>query len=184
MKKIGWSLLSLVLSASVGAVEMPAETQEVQALMAPLVVDKSFKYCMKGTLTCREMVLLKDKTTAQPTVQIMYNNFVSSERSVAATGYFLKNADGTYRILEDSTFDGAINIDLLPPLNQALRVTFDTDGLPTLHDVTLKRLGTTRKILATMSYSATQSTIVGVETDDADPSYQKQINTVYLRIVQ
>ncbi len=172
----------LIAAGRVEAQVLQVETDEVKAALQNLEVDKSYKYCAVGTLTCRAMVLLKDKTTGLPTDSIMYDNFVSSERKVASTGYFLKNADGTYRSRMDKNFDGAVAIDFVEPANQALTITFDAAGFPTFHNVTLKRLGTTRKILSTMSYNAVESVITGVETDDADPTFYQEITTVYKRV--
>jgi hypothetical protein len=167
---------------SAHATDYSVETSELKAALANLTVDKSYKYCVAGTLTCRDMVLLKDKTTGVATDAVMYDNFVSSERAVASTGYFLKNADGTYRSRMDKVFDGQVTVDFVEPLNQNITVTFDAAGFPTFHNVTLKRLGTTRKIIATMSYNATESVITGTEYDEADPAFSQATSTTYVRI--
>lgn len=182
-------VLSAVATLAVGlvgkvahATDYTVETNEVKAALQNLTVDKSFKYCITGTLTCRDMVLMKDKTTGVATDAVMYDNFVSSERAVASTGYFLKNADGTYRARMDKVFDGQVAIDFVETANLNIVVTFDAEGYPTFHDVTLKRLGTTRKILAKMTYNANESTITGTEVDEADPSFSQPVNTVYTRM--
>lgn len=162
--------------------DINSENTDVKSLMSNLTVRSSAKYCVAGTLTCRDLVQLKDKVSGNSSDAIMYDNFLSSERFVASTGYFTKNTDGTYRASLDKTFDGQINIDFIEPLNVALVVSFDNLGYPTFHDVTLKRLGTTRKIIANMAYSESQAQIIGTEYDEADPNFSQPVNTVYLRV--
>jgi len=171
------ALFSLQLFAA-----FEAETLEIQNKMNQLKVYKSYKYCVEGTFTCRDLVLLQDKVTNTPSDEMMYDNFISSERAVASTGYFLKNTDGTYRARLDRVFDGQIQIDLIENANSNLTVTFDSEGLPTFHNVILKVLGTTQRSLSTMTYSADQATILGFKYDEADPSVHIPYSVVYKRV--
>jgi hypothetical protein len=181
MKKIALfltmsSLISATAFAQVAANQQ--DVQDVQSLVSSTTVSARYNYCMQGTLTCRQLVLYKDKTTNQA-VASFADIFVSAERAVGSTGYFLKNADGTFRAVLDDVNDGQVLPNKKFNENQALTVTFDVQGLPTIHNMSIFRLGTTRYILADMTYTATQASIVGTEYDSADANYRIPTNIVY-----
>ncbi len=140
-----------------------------------------FNYCIDGTLTCRSLVMLADKNTMKP-IKMFYNNFFSSERRVAISGYFLKNGDRSYRAYSDATFDGKINIDTVNDWDKKIRVTFDSNGFPTLHDLYLKNLGTTKYSIATLSYNHRRSMIKGTAYDSANPQFSEPVQIIYNRI--
>jgi hypothetical protein len=173
-------LCSLLLAQNAFAQSFASDTQDAQDFVAATETAASYNYCIAGTLTCRTLVLRKDKVTG---VQVagFWDVFLSSERAVGSTGYFLENGDGTLRAILDEQFDGQVGITKKYAQNQALTITVDGAGFPTIHDVTLVRLGTTRSILADMSYSATEASIIGTETDSADPTYSQPVNVIYLR---
>lgn len=184
MKSVA-AFLTLVLISSFSAVtfanDFSNETLEVQNALANKAITKSVHYCVAGTLTCRTIVLLNDSATGLP-AENFYNVFLSSERAVGSTGHFLKNANGNYRIYGDEKFDGIVGITQVVAENQDLRVTFDSAGLPTVHDMRLGRLGTTRFILATLTYDSAQASIIGTEYDAADANYKVPVEIIYKRL--
>jgi len=173
-------LLSFLTSSCLWAQDYSKETQEAKDLRTHNAIRVSYNYCTVGTLTCRTLVLLKDTATDR-TVSEFYDNFMSSERAVAATGYFIQNTDGTYHAFLDQTFDGQINVDMAYPENSNVVVTFDPDYFPTIHNMTLKRLGTTRHVIADMKYTSEYATIIGFEYDSADANYKQPVRTIYRR---
>lgn len=171
-----------LLIAQVGyADSFRRETAKAEALRNGTAIRQSYHYCFTGTLTCRTLVLLKDKNTNE-SVSSFYDVFLSSERAVGSTGYFMLGRRGTYSAFLDQTFDGRINIDLKFEENKKLNVTFDSNGLPTVHDMTLKTLGTTRYLEADMTYTLTEATLIGIEYDSADRNYRRNVNVRYLRV--
>ncbi|MGE3758539.1 MAG: hypothetical protein AB7H97_12325 [Pseudobdellovibrionaceae bacterium] len=174
-------IIGLLLSQLAFARQDYAEqTAEVKALRDSSAIRNSYHYCTLGTLTCRTLVLLMDPVTGV-TKPDFYNNFLSSERAVASTGYFLRNSNGTYKNYLDQTFDGIVNIDFVTDENMNLVVTQDPSYFPTVHNMMLKRLGTTKYVVATMSFTAEMAKIVGWEYDATDVTYKKPVLTIYQR---
>jgi hypothetical protein len=159
-----------------------SETAEATSLVQNSDIQSSYHYCLASKLTCRTLVLLKQKNTGAAK-EDFYDVFVSSERAVGSTGYFVKNSGNRFHAYLDDTFDGQIGITKKYDENQNLKVTFDGQ-FPTIHDVYLKRLGTTRYIVADMAYSSSQATIIGTELDSADPNYAVGVSIIYDRIQQ
>lgn len=177
------SLILSVLLFTTGAIaaDFPEETAEAQALARSTQIADSFRYCTRGTLTCRTLVMLKDKQTGKK-VRHFYDVFASSERAVGGTGYFIRNEDGTFHSFLDSVFNGAIAIDTSYEENRGLRITYDWLGFPTIHNFVIKRLGTTRYAVVKMSYHFHVVTIVGNEYDTADPNYRMPASATYERL--
>ena len=159
----------------------PTDVQDVQNLMNSTEVSARYNYCIANTLTCRQLVMLKDKTS-KVTSESFADVFMSAERAVGSTGYFLKNANGSFRAILDDAVDGVVLPNKKFNQNQALTVSLDSDGLPTIHGGTILRVGTTRYIIADMAYSTTQSSIIGTEYDSADSSYAVQVSIIYARV--
>jgi len=181
MKKLFMSVL-LLLGTLSHAQNFPKETAEAKALVDTTVIRERLNYCAPGTLTCRSLVLLNDKATGAP-VSSFYNTFISAERAVGSSGYIIQNTSGgTFHATLDTALNGKIEIDTVYAGNENLTVTFDSHGLPTVHNVTVKVLGTTRYTLSTMTYSQTEATIIGVEYDSANSSYSKPYSTHYKRV--
>lgn len=174
-------LTGLLFSMICFSEEFPSDTLAAQALITETEPRAQFNYCITGTLTCRKLVLLKNKANETPRLDF-YDVFLSAERAVGSTGYFPKNADGTFRAILDDVFDGQILITKKFAQNQNLTVTFDTDGYPTIHDLSLVRVGTSKYILATMSYNEAQASIIGTEFDSANPNHRVPVQIIYDRI--
>ncbi len=172
--------LALTLVQVAFADEYPSDTLAAKALIGETEIRAQYNYCLPNTLTCRKLVLLKNKTDGSPRADF-YDVFLSAERAVGSTGYFPQNTDGTFRAILDDIFDGQILITKKFAQNQSLNVTFDSDGFPSIHNLALVRVGTTRYILATMSYSQTQSSIIGTEYDSANPAHQVPVQIIYLK---
>lgn len=180
MIKKGLLLLAIITSPAVCALDLHSETQEIQALRARSAPRASFHYCMAGTLTCRTLVLLKDQSGQKLTE--FYDNFFSSERAVSATGYFLLNGDGTYRNYLDETFDGQVNINLIHDENRRVKVTFDSQGFPTMHKLVLKHMGSSKFAVADLRYGPEETVIEGFQYDSKDPNFKVPIRVVYRRL--
>jgi hypothetical protein len=137
-----------------------------------------FDYCIAGRLECRSLLL--QNTTGAPTAFV--DNFTASRRFVSSAGYFLPNADGTYKAYLDQTWDGNVNVDLAWQDNQHLNVTWDCNGLPTMHNLILKRLGTTKYVIADLTYALDKATIIGTMYDESDPTFSQAYNSTYVRV--
>lgn len=137
-----------------------------------------FNYCISGTLTCRTLVLLKNKQTNE-TLNLFYNNFFSSERAVALTGYFLRNESGTYRAYSDGIFDGKIKVDTVNDWDKNINITFDDKGFPTAHGLNLKTLGTSKYAIADLTFNETECTLKGIRYDYDDPNFSAPIEIIY-----
>lgn len=111
-----------------------------------------------------------------------YENFVSSERGVGSTSYFIKNADGTFRVYADDAFDAIVQISRKEAINQAVVVNFNADLLPQMPSLRTKKLGTSRYGAISLSYSTTQSTLSGFEKDENDPNVNDEFTVTYLRL--
>jgi hypothetical protein len=177
-------MFTLVLFAAslAWAQPYPAETADAQDLIATTDKLASYHYCVEGTLTCRTLVLLKSKATGLR-VPHFYDVFLSSERAVGSTGYFMQNSGcNTFRAFLDDVFDGTILINYMDMDNQALSVIFDNHHMPTVSNLHLKRLGTTRYVLADMSFKHNKATIIGNEYDTANPAYSVPVSVTYKRV--
>ena len=171
----------VLISAGLGfAASFDRENAEINRLLSG-TEEIRYNYCIDRTLTCRSLVALVKKGTSIP-VNMIYNSFFSAERRVAITGYFLKNRNGSFRAYSDSTFDGKINIDTVNEWDKRIRVTFDSDGFPTLHDLYLRTLGTTKYSIATLSYSKNRSMVKGTTYDSANPNFSEPVQIIYNRV--
>lgn len=162
--------------------QAPEKNQTTEVIENLANTDETrFNYCMKGTLTCRTLVLLKNKVSGLP-ADVFYNNFLSSERSSALTGYFLKNENGNFRAYSDGNFNGKIEIDTANVWDKEIKITFDENGFPTAHDLNLKVLGTTMYTIAEMAFNANECMIKGTKYDSADPSVAIPVSVTYVRV--
>lgn len=155
-------------------------SKEVQEKLS----DKSelrFNYCVKNTMTCRTLVLLKDKKSGQLS-EMFFNNFFSSERAVAITGYFLKNENGTYRAYSDGTFNGKIDIDAAFEWDREIEMSFDQKGFPTAHNLRIKTLGTSKYSISTLSFNEERSSIHGTRYDEKDQKFSEPYSVIYERV--
>lgn len=174
-------ILAMLAAQAAQAGNFAQETQEAQQLVQNSDIYASYHYCVQGKLTCRTLVLLKDKKTGAIKPDF-YDVFLSSERAVGSTGYFLeKNNGGKFKAFLDDVFDGQIGITVSYPENHNLTINFDSNHMPTIRHMILKRLGTTKYIDADMSYNLDEATIVGTEYDSADPNYSAPVRIIYLR---
>lgn len=155
----------------------------IKRLLEKNELDRSYNYCIPGTLTCRQLKFFKNIETEERS-NFLTNVFQSAEREVGSTGYFIPKSNGKYRNFLDEIPNGKIEITRNLPENQNVTVTFDSDGFPTVKDINIKRVGTTRFTIADLTYSETESTIIGVERDAADPEYLKRIFIIYPRVFQ
>jgi len=174
----GIFFLLLVSSPALWALELQSESQEIKALTARTAVHATYNYCTPNTLTCRTLVLLKDNSSKNK-VADFYENFISAERKVAATGYFVRNEDGTYRNYLDESFDGQVNVNLIHDENRRLEVTFDAEGFPTIHKYVLKHMGTPLYAEGDLKYGPHEATIEGFQYNSNDPNFKKPIRVVY-----
>jgi hypothetical protein len=183
MKKIILATLTLASIFSTAGEVAPttSDIQEVNTLLADNTVRATYNYCINGTLTCRQLVLYKDKVTGQ-NVESFSNIFVAAERAVGSTGYFVKKANGKFRATLDDIFNGVVLPNKKYTENEDLTITFDNQGLPTVHNLQLFRLGTTRYSIAEMSFSNSKFQIVGTEYDHADPNFQQAVNIIYNKV--
>lgn len=183
MKKMILILVGLV-SQLAWAQPYDAETAEAQNLIATTDKLASYHYCVEGTLTCRTLVLLKSKATGAR-VPHFYDVFLSSERAVGSTGYFVKNAGcDTFHAYLDDVFNGTILINYKDMDNQALSVEFSHQHLAKISNLHLKRVGTTRYVLADMTYTKNKATIIGTEYDTANSAYNVPVSVTYKRVQQ
>lgn len=173
-------ILSILISKVALSATFSQETEEVRRRLGQSK-EIRYNYCIEGTLTCRTLVLLSDKRTDRP-LDMFYNNFVSSERAVALSGYFLKNVNrSSYRAYTDSLFDGQVNIDTINDWDKSIRVTFDRKGFPTLHNLNLKNLGTTLYTIAELKFNQEASTIRGIRYDSSNPNFSEKVEIIYRR---
>lgn len=136
---------------------------------------------MAGTLTCRELFLLNDKATGNQ-IKSFYDTFVSAQRAVGATSYFVENPDGTFHLMVDDVLDGQIGITKVFVENSNLTLSFSPTGFPTINHAKAIRVGTTRWLDLTTTMSESQIVMVGTEYDSADSNYSNPVNIVYLRV--
>lgn len=180
-----YAKLFLVLFSSIVVTKSMAGTYDAESEEVKIIINSStesrYNYCIANTMTCRTLVLLTSKSTGD-VMPMFYNNFFSSERAVALSGFFLKNADGTFRSYSDANFDGKVIIDTVRDTDKAIEATFDTQGFPTLHNLRLTVLGTTKYSIVNLSYSEEESRIDGTQYDTADASYSQPVQIVYKRI--
>ncbi len=187
MKKLVYVLAGLMCQMGF-AQSYPTETAEAQSLIAATEKHSSYHYCIQGTLTCRTLVVLKSKTTGAR-VPHFYDVFLSSERAVGSTGYFVKNTqsnshNNTFHAYLDDVFNGVILINFKDMDNQNLKIDFNHQHLPKVKNLTLKRVGTTRYVMADMTYRMNQATIIGTEYDTSNPSYSSPVSVTYKRVQQ
>ena len=162
--------------------QAPEKNETTEVIESLANTDETrFNYCIKGTLTCRTLVLLKNKVSGQ-SANLFYNNFLSSERSSALTGYFLKNENENFRVYSDGNFNGKIEIDTTNDWDKDIKITFDEKGFPTAHELNLKVLGSTMYTIAELSFKENECTIKGIKYDSADSSVAIPVNVTYLRI--
>ena len=181
MKVLGLLLVSLSFQYSM-AQDYTADTQEINSVLQANTVSASFHYCFAGKMTCRTLVQLKNKVSNEA-ASAFYDVFYSSERAVGSTGYFIKNeSQPTYHAMLDDVFDGQVVINHKFVENLNLQITFDSNHFPTIHDMHIKKIGTTRYLIATMSYSATQATLIGTEFDTANTTFSAPLSLTYPRI--
>lgn len=177
--KLFSAIASMILCSQTALANVtPQDTEDVKAIVESTTIRAQYNYCVAGTLTCRKLVLLSDKATGAA-VEDFYDVFASAERAVGSTGYTLKNTDGTFRMIGDTTFDGKVEATHVNPVNRSVRVTFDSGGFPTIHDASILRVGTTRYIVADLVYTASESRIEGTEFDTADASYSAPVSVIY-----
>lgn len=180
MKTLSIVLTIASLYSALAHAQYSTETQEAQSLTQNNSVHSKYHYCLPQTLTCRTLVLLKN--SSNQIVPSFYDVFLSSERAVGSTGYFVENQNGTFHAYLDEALDSQVSISRSYSQNQALTVTFDSNNLPTISNMYLKRLGTTRFVIATMTYTTTQATIVGTEYDEVDTNYAVSVSATYNRV--
>ncbi len=174
-------LLISVLALNASADILPNETAEAQSLVASATIRQSYRYCVAGTLTCRELFLLNDKQTGHP-IKSFYDTFVSAQRAVGATSYFMENQDGTFHLMVDDVLDGQIGITKVFVENSHLTLTFNASGFPTINHAKAIRVGTSRWLDLTTTMSDQQIVMSGTEYDSNDASYANPVNIVYLRV--
>ncbi len=178
MKKTLIYLFTFVFSFSLIAGTFDVETGEVKTLLTN-AKETRINYCIKNTLTCRSLVLLEDLSKNK--LPIFYNTFISAERAVGLTGYFLKNSNDNFRAYTDSILDGKIIIDTVNEWDKEINVSFDQNGFPTLKNLRLVTLGTSKYSVATLTFSEEESSIKGIQYDSNDPSVANKIEVIYTR---
>lgn len=183
MKSLWIGLFSLALAVGAQANTLtPAEaTAQVKAAMANAEVASKIFYCLPGTLTCRTVFKMKDKTSGQ-IIEAFYENFFSSERGVGGAFYFLPTAPGSqqFNVYGDTKFDGVLEIDSVVPGNVAT-VNWNGD-FPTIQNLTMLKLGTTQYAVATLTYTTDKAVMDGTSYDSANPSFQQAIHLEYPRL--
>jgi hypothetical protein len=179
VKKVILMILMACSSFAYGQILGP-ETIEAQKLVNNTTTRMTARYCIPDTLTCRDLFLLNDKATGAP-VTSFYDVFVSAERAVAATTYFVSNGDRFFHMYFDDIFDGTIGITKKFAANANLFISFSPGGFPTIYNATAVRGGTTRWLILTTTYSDTKVEMVGTEYDNADPTYSAPVDIVYVR---
>ncbi len=178
--------MAFIAGLNAQAQQQPAEdfaalTQKAKDLVAATEIASTHYYCVEGKLTCRTVSRLKDKVTGL-LVPDYIETFSSTERAVASTSYFTIKSDGKFEIMADDVFDGKLEITRKNHDNDNLIITFDENNLPTVHNLVLKVLGTSKMQTAVLSYSLIESRIEGTEIDTNDPSYQVPKLIVYKKL--
>jgi len=110
--------------------------QEIKLLKKETTFLKTYVYQIENKITQRTLVLLKEKKTGNPSPHFI-DVFVDTDREVAATAYFFKNEDNTYRCLicsEVNRFGSSIS-----QRNMSLKVSFSPENLPSITDIYIDR---------------------------------------------
>lgn len=179
-------LIAFLSSVAVQAYTNEEVTKMVEEAKKNLVVDEVKHYCVKGTMTCRSMYTLKDKTTGEKS-SVRYDTFYSADRQVGSTCYFIPdpNFPGTNRFLQvgDTDFDGKLNITYNNPSETGAYIKIDKSNNSILFgSLKMPQLGTTKYALAEMQQYEDEVILLGTMYDSADSSVKTDIMVEYFRV--
>jgi hypothetical protein len=175
-------LFSLTLSLSAMAVTNEEATALVLKSLENTVISSARHYCMKGSMTCRSMYQLKDKSSGKP-VDVFYDTFYSAERQVGSTCYFIPTAPNatTYYVFSDLNFDGKVEINLISP--QLAQIDRSFDGKDVLFtNMKMPKVNTSKYLLGKMIQSDSLVYIEGVQLDSNDSTVRDNVRVDYYRV--
>lgn len=160
----------------------------VKRSLRELKIHSKKTYCVKGTETCRIMVLLADKNTGKP-ANVFYDIFYSKERNVGSTCYFIptERDPGQYHVLSELHARPEPNggplkkIDLISPKLAKIVISNDLKSAQFLN-LKMTKVGTTQYVLASMIQTEKLVYIEGTNYDSNDSSVQQPIRVDYIRV--
>lgn len=183
MKLIAYAVLilfSLVSFAGEPGDELEKATQEIKEFTDSTEVVDQRVYCIAGKLECRVHYRLKNKSDGQIAAGF-YFTFVSADRQVGGTGYFLpeSNCSDSYKRYEDLNFDGK---KVASQIYDPVTVSKDEEGRVTdLMGLVIPRLGTSRYLKADIKITDESVVIEGFEYDKEKPDYKVSVRVQYDR---
>lgn len=176
------SLCLLLSAAFVFAATTPEEaTEDVKKLIEETEVYRKTSFCVAGKLDCRTHYYLKNKTTGQP-VHAFYVTFVSADRQLGSSGYFIpiKDKAGWFYRYEDMVFDGKKVVTEVAP---EVEIEISAEGVPTrIKNIKIMRLGSTRYSISDVLISDTEVEIIGVEKDSVDKNHSAPYSLLYKKV--
>lgn len=155
-------------------------TQIVNDLLNRSEVHLKVSYCTEGKLDCRTHYFLKDRS-GRP-LDAFYVTFVSADRQVGSTGYFIPTANkpGFYHRFEDMVFDAKkVITDIAPDIEIQKG---HHPGHFRMLNFKIPRLGTTRYVQANLTAVTNKTILEGTELDTQDPNYSAPFKLIYNRI--
>ena len=174
-----WVNLAFAAEAERPSDDLDRANAQVAELLAQSDVDQKAIYCAPGKLDCRTHYFLKDKSGKR--IEAFFVTFVSADRQMGGTGYFIPNGEtpGQFHRFEDFSFDGVKKVTVV---NTDVEVVLGDDGVSfTMPNLNIPRLGTTRYVLGELKAEPEITTIIGTEMDTQDPSIQIPFKLQYNR---
>ncbi|MGE3758540.1 MAG: TIGR02147 family protein [Pseudobdellovibrionaceae bacterium] len=140
------------------------EVKEVRALLDSTLVDFTATYAEKNSLNCRTLVCLKDKTNGKR-VRSFCQSLFFPDRFASLSIYIIENPNGTFRAYQNQVLAGEHKLAKFIKSNRSLKVTFDKDGYPKVHGLTMFVAVTNRFGVFDLTYSKEKVTIRGFFQD-------------------
>jgi len=155
---------------------------DVRALFNTLEIAKEYRYRIDGTMIFRVLSLLRDKKSKKK-VSHFLDHFFSSDFQTAATGYFIKSKDGSFKSYLEKGFYKESSLESFSDINQNLKVNFNKDGLPEVESMIFSVLQSKQIIEGSLKFSRDLCLLSGVKKSLLSRNKKKEnIEYVYKRI--
>lgn len=155
------------------------ESLELKKIINSYAIDSVATY--SDMLNGRTLVRLKDKKTGKM-VRTFFESLFFVDRFISYIIYFVENSDGRFTVYQNQVLGGENKLSRFLKNNRSLKVTFDSDGYPKVHGLTIFTAGTSRYSLCDLTYTKTKATIRGRYMDQESPEDFFPIKNDYLRL--
>jgi len=143
------------------------DSLEIKNLINLYTMDSVAAYS-DGALNGRTLVLLKDKVTGKR-VRTFFESLFFIDRFISYIIYFIENPNGRFTVYQNQVLGGENKLSRFLKNNRSLKITFDKDGYPKVHGLTVFTAGTNRYSLCDLTYTKNKATIRGRYIDQERP---------------